>query len=779
MADPKIVLTAEDKTKAAFESVKTGLAGIQTRAVAVTGVLGALGVTAWAGGMARDVAQVTQEWDELGKAAQRTGFQSAQGMAEFQFAAKLAGVDAGGFEAAVGKLNAKMADAAGGSKEAAATFAAMGVKIKGANGELRASEDVLKDLAEKFASYKDGPEKSALAMDLFGKSGKELIPLLNGGAAGLEKLRDEFRKLRGQITDENVKAAEEFNDNLTKLEAATGSLARKLTGSLLDALVQVTAKMVEAAKEGGFLRGVLAGVIEAGKIATGTDELGSAKGRAQISDQRISHITTQMDVQQAILQRDPGNDAAGRRLEQLKRQLTEVQREALSATGALKDLVSPGWDKLQGATGDFARTDRAGSKPAAPIPEKPDTAAQSAYDAIIKRIKERLAGQTAELELGRALTDQEKFQIKVEQDLAAAKLKLNAADQKSLALSAEKDTRLRRVANERTADKEWAAHLGQMQDELNAGNVAMDKDRERNSAQITGETRALEQNAEMLALEARMLGATDRERAAAIENLRIELDLRNRLKELAATPMRPEDRTREEGRLRDNAEEAKRQATKRAGIDESREFVDQLRGDVRGALTRAFEDSKNPGKAFVDGLASTMYTRVSSALADALLGAAGLGSGATGNYLNGLLSKLSGAGAGGGGSPAGFLNEVGGMEILGSLGFHRGGVVGKDAPTFQRSVPAAVFRNAPRYHRGGIAGNEVPAILERGEEVLTANDPRHRRNGGGAGISITVSPTISIDSRSDRGAVASDVQRALAENNKAMFEQLRRNGVLA
>lgn len=94
---------------------------------------------------------------------------------------------------------------------------------------------------------------------------------------------------------------------------------------------------------------------------------------------------------------------------------------------------------------------------------------------------------------------------------------------------------------------------------------------------------------------------------------------------------------------------------------------------------------------------------------------------------------------GGGGADGGFGGFVSGL--VNGIFRHQGGMV--DNSGRSRSLPAAIFANAPRYHGGGIAGlkpNEVPAVLERGEEVLTRQDPRHAANGGGQ-------PTPSVNIR--------------------------------
>lgn len=251
----RIVSSGASSMQKAMELVKVAMASVASGFAVAT--------------LVRNIQAVVAEWDELGKAAQRAGFQSAQAMGEFQYAAKLAGTDARGFETAMGKLSEKMADAAGGNKQAAALFAALGIQVKDSTGALRSNEDVLTDLARAFSTFRDGPEKSALAMDLFSKAGKDLIPLLNGGATGLATLRQEFRELYGVLDAEAIKAAEQFNDNLEKLKIASGALSRSMVEELLPALVRISDKMVEAARNGGILRGVWAGIAEFANIIGG------------------------------------------------------------------------------------------------------------------------------------------------------------------------------------------------------------------------------------------------------------------------------------------------------------------------------------------------------------------------------------------------------------------------------------------------------------------------------------------------------------------------------
>jgi hypothetical protein len=402
MADPKIVLTAVDQTRAAFDSVKSGLGTLETKALAVTGALTALSTGAALVGLIGGLHEAINEWDELGKAAQRAGFQSAQGIAEFQYAAKLAGVDSAGFETAVGKLSEKMAEAAGGGEKAAAMFAAMGLKIKDSTGNLRATEDVVTDLAKAFAGWKDGPEKSALALELFGKQGKQLIPLLNGGADGLAKLRGEFQQLGGVYDDRVNKGAEQFNDNLTKLGVSAGALKRELAENMLPGLNQITDAMVEQAKKGSTLLTIWAGLKEFGKLALGVDETKSTKAQLDLLEESLR----------------VGGDSGGKlqaKIDQLRSQLFNtpaIQQAAAAAEAA-----------YYGTT----------AKPAAPITKDPSAAAkESAYAAVNKTVMERLALQKQELTAGRELTDVEKLESKALEDLNHSKVAVTDAERKDI-----------------------------------------------------------------------------------------------------------------------------------------------------------------------------------------------------------------------------------------------------------------------------------------------------------------------------------------------------------
>jgi len=222
------------------------MAALRKEAVAAGAAIGAAfsGVAIAAGYM---VKSSIDAMDQMSKLAQQTGT-TVEALSALTYAADLSGVSQEELGTAFVKLSKNMSEAASGSKEAAKGFDALGIAVVNADGSLRNADEVLADVAEKFAGYKDGAEKTALATELFGKAGAKLIPLLNSGRDGLEELRAEAERLGIVLDGDTAKSAEAFNDNITRMQAALRGVATLAARDLLPMLVKISEGFVEIAK---------------------------------------------------------------------------------------------------------------------------------------------------------------------------------------------------------------------------------------------------------------------------------------------------------------------------------------------------------------------------------------------------------------------------------------------------------------------------------------------------------------------------------------------------
>jgi hypothetical protein len=255
--------------------------------------LATLGITASAAGLVAFAKSGIDAADDVGKLAQKVGV-TTESLSAMQYAAKLSDVSNEQLATGLARLARAASDAAAGSKESSEAFQAIGVAVKDSNGNLRSTEDLLLDIADRFSKMEDGAGKTALAMRIFGRAGADLIPLLNAGRDGFEELRKEAERLGIVISQETAKAAEEFNDNMTRLGTAAGAARFAIAESLLPALTRVAQGMADAVREGEGLIGVfkaLSGLSPFGDLQRAQKELVELTDRIMLGERRLAEMT--------------------------------------------------------------------------------------------------------------------------------------------------------------------------------------------------------------------------------------------------------------------------------------------------------------------------------------------------------------------------------------------------------------------------------------------------------------------------------------------------------
>lgn len=197
--------------------------------------------------------------DALSKQSKAVGI-AVEDLSALNYAAELSDVSVEQLSGSLNKFNRIIDDSADGTGAGAEAFDALGISIKNADGTLKGNLDLVKEVADAFQEMPDGIQKSAIAQDLFGKSGTKLIPLLNDGSAGLAKMADEAARLGLIIDGDTAAAAEQFNDDLTRLQKQSDALGIAIATELLPSVTRITSAMVDAAKESGVLEAAWVGL---------------------------------------------------------------------------------------------------------------------------------------------------------------------------------------------------------------------------------------------------------------------------------------------------------------------------------------------------------------------------------------------------------------------------------------------------------------------------------------------------------------------------------------
>lgn len=200
--------------------------------------IAAAGVAAVAGTAALIKSQIDAA-DNLAKTSQAIGIEVEQ-LSALEYAAQLSGVEFNSLTSALGRFSRVVSDADHGLATAKRSFDTLDISIKRTDGTLKSSEELIGEIADRFADMDDGVRKTAVAQELFGRAGAQLIPLLNQGRDGIKGMTDEAERLGLVVDTKTAKAAEQFNDNLTRLQSVITGTGRELAGELLPNMVEFT-----------------------------------------------------------------------------------------------------------------------------------------------------------------------------------------------------------------------------------------------------------------------------------------------------------------------------------------------------------------------------------------------------------------------------------------------------------------------------------------------------------------------------------------------------------
>lgn len=158
--------------------------------------------------------------NELDRLSQKTQI-SVESLSRLQFAAEQADTEFSSLTTAITQFQKRL-----GSGDAAVALDRIGISV--ANLKTLAPEDQLVEIARGFESVSDPAKRVALAMELFGKAGADLLPFLGQGAAGIQRLKDEADRLGVTIDQKTVQALDRAEKQAQRLVAAAKGVVTQL-----------------------------------------------------------------------------------------------------------------------------------------------------------------------------------------------------------------------------------------------------------------------------------------------------------------------------------------------------------------------------------------------------------------------------------------------------------------------------------------------------------------------------------------------------------------------
>ena len=223
---------------AAFVKVGAGMTALGA------GIMGALGgtVKVWA-----------DTGDEIAKLSVKTGM-STESLSKFGYSASLADSSVGEFGSSVLKMQRNLDEAALGTGTATDALARLGIGLDQIVG--KSPDDQFMILAGAISQVGDANARTAITMDIFGRSGAALLPMIMSGTEAIKAQGEEAQRLGVVYDKDGAQAAERFNDSLTTMQTAfrgvviqMGPMIAELTEDLIPAIVNAASNATKWVQE--------------------------------------------------------------------------------------------------------------------------------------------------------------------------------------------------------------------------------------------------------------------------------------------------------------------------------------------------------------------------------------------------------------------------------------------------------------------------------------------------------------------------------------------------
>lgn len=219
---------AAEKSSGGFTVLKGALANLASQGITAA----VRGLKNLASGFGETIQNVADAGDEIQKNSQKVGL-SYESYQKWDYAMKIAGTEMASMNTGLKTLTNKFDDALTGSKGAVEQFNRLGLSMSDIKDLSR--EELFGTVIESLQGVTDETEKAALANDFFGKSGQELIPLLNQSAEATQALLDEAEEYGMVLSNDAVEASASFKDSLTLMNGALTAVKNNIVAEFLPA----------------------------------------------------------------------------------------------------------------------------------------------------------------------------------------------------------------------------------------------------------------------------------------------------------------------------------------------------------------------------------------------------------------------------------------------------------------------------------------------------------------------------------------------------------------
>lgn len=217
----------EEKSKSLSEKLGDGIKTAGAWALGIGAAAAAIG-----GAMIGVASSSAETADRIDKMSSKIGL-SKTAFQEWDYVLGQNGMDISKLETGMKTLTTAMDSANNGTNSSIENFKALGLTWEDGNGKLKSQEDMMNETITALAGMENGTEKARLATELFGKAGVDMMPMINGGAKGIEDLKNRAHELGLVMSEESVTAGVVLGDTMDDVKKSFGAVATQIGVSVM------------------------------------------------------------------------------------------------------------------------------------------------------------------------------------------------------------------------------------------------------------------------------------------------------------------------------------------------------------------------------------------------------------------------------------------------------------------------------------------------------------------------------------------------------------------
>lgn len=189
-------------------------------------------------GFANATVETAKAADEILTLSSTTGL-ATDTIQKMNYASELLDVSTETITGSMSRMIRSLNQAQKGTGDAADAFRKLRVNIRDSRGQLKDSETLFYQVIDALGKVRNETERDALAMQLFGRSARELNPLIEAGSGALKELGDEAERMGYVMDEEALESLGALDDAMQRFKNQTQTFKQSIAMVMLPVLTSL------------------------------------------------------------------------------------------------------------------------------------------------------------------------------------------------------------------------------------------------------------------------------------------------------------------------------------------------------------------------------------------------------------------------------------------------------------------------------------------------------------------------------------------------------------